>query len=147
VAGLATLSAVAGIFLGWAIFIKRLVSPSLFREKLPWAYDLLSNKYYFDEIYWAILVKPLFWVTDMLSGFDQHVVDGFVNGVAKVTYGIAIVQAWIDKWIVDGLVNLVGGVTKYCGQLLKYAQTGVLQNYALLMFLCILVIAWAYLFR
>jgi glycerol-3-phosphate dehydrogenase len=73
--------------------------------------------------------------------------DGFVNGVAKVTVGLAIVQAWFDKYIVDGLVNLVGGATKVSGRVLRFAQTGVLQNYTLVLFLGILVVAGVYIFR
>ena len=147
VALLATFSAFLGIGLGWAIFAKRMVSPSIFREKLPVVYNLLANKYYFDEIYWAALVVPLFWVTRNLSIFDQKIVDGLVNGVGFFTLGVSIVYAWIDKWIVDGLVNLVGGMTKLSGRILRFAQTGIIQDYTLIMFLGVLIIAGIYLFR
>ena len=147
VALLATSSAFLGIGLGWAIFAKRMISPSIFREKLPVVYNLLANKYYFDEIYWAALVVPLFWVTRNLSIFDQKIVDGLVNGVGFFTLGVSIVYAWIDKWIVDGLVNLVGGLTKLGGRILRFAQTGILQDYTLIMFMGVLIIAGIYLFR
>jgi NADH-quinone oxidoreductase subunit L len=144
---LAILSSVLGIGVGYAVFMKRVVQPSIFREKLPWAYDLLANKYYLDEIYWAILVKPLFAITAFLAKFDQRIVGGFVNGVAKVTMGLAIVHAWFDKWIVDGMVNLVGLSAKISGRVLRFGQTGVVQNYTLVVFLGIIVIAWVYLFK
>lgn len=147
VALIATGAAFLGIGAGLALFWKRVISPSIFREKLPWAYNLLANKYYFDEIYWAVLVVPLLWLSQTLARFDSRIIDGFVNGVGYVTVGLAIVQGWVDKWIVDGLVNLVGGVTKLAGRVLRFAQTGMLQDYALIAFLGMLFLAWVYLFR
>ncbi len=148
VALLATSAALAGIGMGLAFFApKRILSPSIFREKLPWAYNLLLNKYYMDEIYWAILVVPLFVVTKTLARFDQLIVDGIVNGVGYMTVGLSIVWAWFDKWVIDGLVNLIGSVTKLGGRVLRYSQTGVVQNYALVLFAGVLVIAAFYIFN
>jgi NADH-quinone oxidoreductase subunit L len=145
VALLATSAAGLGILLGWAIFVKQAISASLFRRKLPWAYNLLANKYYFDEIYWAVLVVPLFWVTMVLARFDQKIVDGIVNGVGYLAIGLSIVWAWFDKWIVDGMVNLVGGMTKLSGRLLRFMQTGMEQDYALFLFVGLLMIVGFYL--
>jgi len=147
VAILATSAAALGLLLGLALFWKRIISPSVFREKLPWAYNLLANKYYLDEIYWATLVVPLFWVVRQCSRFDQRIVDGFVNGVGYFTVGLSMVQAWIDKWIVDGLVNLIAGLTKLSGRVLRFAQTGMVQDYVLIIFIGLLMIAGVYLYR
>jgi NADH-quinone oxidoreductase subunit L len=144
---LATCSAFLGLGLGCALYVRPVVSPSIFREKLPWAYNILQNKYYFDEFYWAVLVVPLFWITKTLAIFDARIVDGLVNGVGYITLGFAIAYSWFDRVIVDGLVNLVGGVTRLSGRVLRYGQTGVLQNYALVAFTGVLVLAWFYLFR
>jgi NADH-quinone oxidoreductase subunit L len=147
VAAMATSAAGLGIFLGWAIFVKRAVEPSIFRRKLPWAYNILANKYYMDEIYWGILVVPLFAVTRLLSGFDRWVVDGIVNGVGYATLGISIAWSWFDKYVVDGFVNLVGNVTNITGRVLRYAQTGLVQNYMLVLFFGFLVIVCACILR
>ena len=147
VAGLATGTAGLGILLGWAIFAKRIVSPAIFRQSLPWVYNLLVNKYYVDEIYQAILIRPLFITVRFMGRFDQKIIDGVVNGVAYLTLGFSIVNNWIDKWIVDFLVNLIGGTTKLTGRLLRFVQTGVFQDYALIMFLGILFVVWVYLLR
>ncbi len=147
VALMATSAAGLGILLGWAIFVKQAISPSIFRQKLPWAYNLLANKYYLDEIYWAVLVKSLFFVTMVLAKFDQKIVDGLVNGVGYVTIGLSIVWAWFDKWVVDGVVNLVGGMTKLFGRMLRFTQTGMEQDYALFLFVGLLMIIGFYLMR
>ena len=147
VATMATLAAALGIGLGLALFWKRVVDPSIFRRALPWAYNLLANKYYFDEIYWAILVVPMFWTMNLLARFDQKIIDGFVNGVAYVTVALSIIQAWIDKWIVDGIVNFTGGFVKLWGRFFRFAQTGLLQDYALIVFVGLLMIIGVYLYK
>lgn len=147
VALMATSAAGLGILLGWAIFVKQAIPSSAFRQKLPWAYNLLANKYYFDEIYWAILVTPLLWVTSMLARFDMKIVDGIVNGVGYITLGISIAWGWFDKWVIDGAVNLVGGIAKLGGRLLRFLQTGMEQDYSLFLFVGLLMIIGFYLMR
>jgi NADH-quinone oxidoreductase subunit L len=60
--------------------------------------NLSYNKYYIDEIYDALIAKPL----NLLSGFfyrvvDKTVIDGFVNGLGKATAeaskGLRLLQA------------------------------------------------------
>lgn len=142
----ASLVAFAGIYLGWLVFIKKAIRASAFREKLPWAYNLLINKYYIDEIYWSIIVKPMLWISDMLSVFDRIIVDGIVNGIAYLTVIVAQISAFIDKWIIDGIINLIGIITGLLGRLLSYAQTGLVQNYLLVVFTGILLIAAGFLY-
>jgi NAD(P)H-quinone oxidoreductase subunit 5 len=45
--------------------------------------------------------------------------------------GISYIVNWFDKFIVDGFVNLVGVVTLFSGQSLKYNVTGQTQFYVL----------------
>ena len=45
---------------------------------------VLSNKWYVDEIYEAIVVKPINWISSFLSRVvDNRLIDGLVNGVGK----------------------------------------------------------------
>ena len=50
---------------------------------------VLENKWYIDELYDTIIVKPLFWKADFLKNtIEKYVIDGAVNGVGKlVGYG------------------------------------------------------------
>ena len=49
-------------------------------------YLLLLHKYYVDEFYAAVIVRPLLWIsTNVLwHGVDEGVIDGIVNGSARV---------------------------------------------------------------
>jgi NADH-quinone oxidoreductase subunit L len=54
------------------------------------AYTTLLNKYYVDELYAAIVVKPLVWIsTNVLwKTADVAGIDGAVNGIADGTTAI-----------------------------------------------------------
>jgi NADH-quinone oxidoreductase subunit L len=48
------------------------------------AFKTLYNKYYVDEIYNALFVKPLYWLSDLFYKiFDIKIVDGFVNSIGQ----------------------------------------------------------------
>jgi NADH-quinone oxidoreductase subunit L len=71
----------------WATYnryVKReRVTPLLETEFNP-AFKTLYNKYYVDELYNAIIIKPLYWLSDLFHKvFDIQIVDGAVNAVGK----------------------------------------------------------------
>ena len=55
------------------------------------------------------------------------------NGTAAVTRGLSWVAAAFDQYVVDGLVNGVAYLLQSLYQLFRRAQTGRVQNYALVM--------------
>ncbi|MGB8992989.1 MAG: NADH-quinone oxidoreductase subunit L [Desulfobaccales bacterium] len=98
--------AVAGIYTAYRMYIKRPELPEKVVEKIPVIYDLVSHKYYMDEIYDATVVEPIKNGSDFLwHGVDENVVDGAVNGSAT-TIG------WLSSH-------------------LRKLETGFVQNYAL----------------
>jgi NADH-quinone oxidoreductase subunit L len=50
----------------------------------PLLYKFLLNKWYFDELYDLIFVRPAFWIGRLLwRGGDERVIDGFgPDGIA-----------------------------------------------------------------
>jgi len=68
----------------------------------------LENKWYVDEIYDAIIVKPL------------NKLGAFVNTV-------------IERGTIDALVNGVGKAVNYGGRQMRWLQSGQVGNYVLLM--------------
>jgi NADH-quinone oxidoreductase subunit L len=49
---------------------------------------VLANKWYVDEFYNAVVVRPLDLLAQFLTFFDKHVIDWIVNGVGRlVQYG------------------------------------------------------------
>jgi NADH-quinone oxidoreductase subunit L len=107
---------------------------------------VLSNKYYVDELYDATVIGGTFAAGRSLWAVDRNVVDGVVNGSGWVT----IISAWFsgltDRTIVDGVVNLVGRICEEGSFWFRRVQTGLVQNYAMLMLFGIFAFVSIYLF-
>jgi NADH-quinone oxidoreductase subunit L len=110
------------------------------------AHRLLSNKYYVDELYNSTVISGTFGLGRGLWIVDRNVVDGAVNGSGWIT----IIGAWIsglaDRTIIDGLVNLVGRICEEGSFWFRKLQTGLVQNYALLMLFGVFAFMTIYLF-
>jgi NADH-quinone oxidoreductase subunit L len=66
---------------------------------------VLNRKYYVDELYDALIVRPFEWVSRVIlwKGVDQGLVDGVgVNGVAKVSRGLG----WLGSRLQSGQVGV-----------------------------------------
>jgi NAD(P)H-quinone oxidoreductase subunit 5 len=80
------------------------------------------------------ITKPIQLPIKALQDFFAY--DLYTAQIYKVTIvaivgGISYIVNWFDKFIVDGFVNLVGVVTLFSGQSLKYNVTGQTQFYVL----------------
>ncbi len=86
IVGIPVILAVIGLLIAWWFYIKNPNAPKQLAQKLHGAYALILNKYYVDEIYLAVIVRPFLWIsTKVLWQFvDSTVIDGAVNGTAKV---------------------------------------------------------------
>src|ERR1043166_2115129 len=68
--------------------------------------------------------------------FDSKVVDGGVNGAAWLTRLSSRITGGTDQYFVAGLVNAIAGfIMRLMSPLFRAAQTGLTQNYALVMVL------------
>jgi NADH-quinone oxidoreductase subunit L len=81
--------AVASALLGWAVaywlYIRQPGKPEQIAKSLRPVYNTLLNKYYVDELYAAVIIKPLMWIsTNVLwKGVDVAGIDGTINGIAS----------------------------------------------------------------
>ena len=131
--------AASGIFLAYAMYFRGWISAEKMGERFRPLYTLFYNKYYFDEIYEFILLKPVMVFADLMWWFDANVIDGLVNGLGWLTMILSDIKMWIDKWIVDGAVNGAGWIVKSAGNILRFAQTGAMQFYALFILIVMIV--------
>jgi NADH-quinone oxidoreductase subunit L len=92
-------------------------------------WTVVYNKYYVDEAYHALVIRPALFLAAFLSWFDEHIIDWIVNFTGWVTRFIAAIDDAIDKYVVDGAVNGVGGLTREGGRLLRRIETGRIQTY------------------
>jgi NADH-quinone oxidoreductase subunit L len=127
------LLAAGGILIATNFYVKNPEVPKRLADRWPGAHALLFNKYYVDELYNATAIKGTLSSGRGLWTFDGRVVDGAVNGSGWLTQLGAWASHMFDKYVVDGLVNLVGWTAGEGSYLFRRVQTGLVQNYALLM--------------
>ncbi len=103
------------------------------KERYAGAHNLLYNKYFVDELYDATFIKGTMKSSFGLWTFDRRVVDGAVNGTGWLTVFASWISGLFDRYVVDGAVNLVGRSSEESSFVFRRVQTGLVQNYALLM--------------
>jgi len=78
--------AILGLLLAWWMYIKNPGLPKRMAQSMRGLYTLVFNKYYVDEIYAALIVGPLLWISThvLWHTVDEGMIDGVVNGSARV---------------------------------------------------------------
>jgi NADH-quinone oxidoreductase subunit L len=135
-----------GIFAAYRSYVARPEIADGLKRRFATAHRWLTNKYYVDELYDATVVRGTMNSADGLWTFDAKVVDGAVNGSGWFTIFSSWISHLADKHIVDGLVNLVGRLLHEASYLFRRLQSGLIQNYALLMVFGVFVFLGVYLF-
>jgi NADH-quinone oxidoreductase subunit L len=102
---------VLGIALAWVVYRRRPGTTAQLTERMPWLHRFLGRKWYFDELYDALFVRPV----TMFGSFGRRVIEAdFVQGT-----------------IVGGATGVVRVGTSFA----RAIQTGYLRAYALLLVL------------
>jgi NADH-quinone oxidoreductase subunit L len=83
--GAAVAVALIGFFVAWSMYIRRKDAAARVGESRSGIYRLLAGKYFVDEIYAAVIVRPLVWISRVVlwHGVDERAIDGTVNGVGQ----------------------------------------------------------------
>jgi NADH-quinone oxidoreductase subunit L len=89
-AGTSVAAALIGLFFAYLLYYKRPELPDRITAKMHGIYTMVLHKYYIDEGYGAIFVKPLLALSTVVlwRGVDQGVIDGMVNGAGSASQGV-----------------------------------------------------------
>jgi NADH-quinone oxidoreductase subunit L len=91
-AGLGTILALAGIGLAYVMYSSKAISAVAMTARFRPLYVLLFNRYWIDELYCWLMDKFIIAVAFGLAWFDDHVIDGVVNGVGR---GTTVAGDWL----------------------------------------------------
>jgi NADH-quinone oxidoreductase subunit L len=135
--------ALGGLFFGWLAY-RNVKSPAEDKLQIP----VLKNKWYFDEAYDFLFVKPSYWLAEKFTYLflDRGVIDGLLHSVARFSLFLGhTFRNYFDKPVVneligDGTANLV----KASGKGLRYMQVGRVQYYMLVSTFLLVVFAVLY---
>jgi len=103
--GVAVLIAVLGIVGAWRLLNPAALVPARAAPAERGFARILRHKWYVDEIYDALIVRPLVWLsTEILwKRVDQQAIDGAtVNGVARGARALG----WANRWLQTGQVGV-----------------------------------------
>jgi NADH-quinone oxidoreductase subunit L len=113
----AVVSALIGLAVAWWLYLSKPEKADGIAKSLKPAYTTLLNKYYVDELYAAVVVKPLLWIsTNVLwKVADVAIIDGAVNGIAHETTalgdGVRHTQSGNTRsyavWVVVGAIVII----------------------------------------
>jgi NADH-quinone oxidoreductase subunit L len=116
-------------------------------RKLGVIFKVLNHKYWIDELYNRLFVRPYVWLSNFLAWVidwrfwhdwfhERALRDTFL----KITDFLANP---IDKLVIDGAVNGTGRLVAWASGGLRKMQTGYVRNYALVLLAgAVLVMAW-----
>ncbi|MBP7686792.1 MAG: NADH-quinone oxidoreductase subunit L [Thermoflexales bacterium] len=116
-------------------------------RKAGFIFTVLNNKYWIDQLYGRLFVKPFIWLSEFLAKvvdwkfwhdwFHESVI---YQGFMSLTSFLANP---IDKLVIDGAVNGMGKLVAWASSNLRTLQTGFVRNYALMMLAgVVFVVAW-----
>jgi len=125
--------ALGGLYVGWLTYrnVKAGEADPLVKLLGP-IYNLLKNKYYIDELYQVVFVRPAYWFAETFTfkWLDRTIIDGILHGVDYVASNIGtILRNDFDKPIVNGFGDAVAETVKAFGRRLRVIQTGRVQQY------------------
>ncbi len=106
------LVALAGIALAWLMYVRNPELPTRISRGANLLYDLSFKRFFLDELYTAVIVNP-------------------IRMLAKLCYSF-------DVFAIDRVVDAVGAVPRMVSAAPRLLQTGLVSNYALMMWVGLL---------
>ena len=104
--GISVAAAFLGLALAWLLYYRSPDLPHRIVQRIAGLYHVVCNKYYVDEIYAALIVKPL------------------VNGSTSILW------QGVDRKVIDDTVNNAADGARHVSDEVRHMQSGNLRSYA-----------------
>ena len=134
--------ALGGLLAGLLVY-RNVNSPAEDKFQIP----VLKNKWYFDEAYNFLFVKPAYWFAETVvyKFMDKGVIDGFLHIFGPTTGGIgSVIRNYFDLPVINRLIgDGSADVTYWFGGKLRAIQTGRVQQYLMFALVTFVVIGAA----
>ena len=125
-------TALGGFLLATVFYGLRKLDAGEAKQAFAPIYRLLWNKWWFDELFDFIFVRPTHVVSGWIANFDRTWIDGLVDSLAWLTRVFSgFWDRFADRTIVDGSVNQLANITYRVGASLRRVQTGSLRQYVM----------------
>ena len=118
-----------GIGLALIVYAFGFIDPEKTAQRIRPLYLYSFNKWYWDEIYDATVIKGSLLLSKVMAWFDSNIVDGIVNGTGALVRKLGSFSGGFDSYVVDGFVNFTAFFVQTSGAAMKKIQTGKVQTY------------------
>jgi NADH:ubiquinone oxidoreductase subunit 5 (subunit L)/multisubunit Na+/H+ antiporter MnhA subunit len=128
--------ALLGFVLATAFYGLRKLDPEDVRRTFAPVYWFLVHKWWFDELYAALFVRPILRLSAVVAFVDRRVIDWLADSAARAVTLLSRIDDWIDRIFVDALVNRIARWTYALGLRLRVVQTGNVRQYVMWIVVC-----------
>lgn len=137
--------ALGGLYVGWLMYWK---NPLKAGEEDPLiniigepVYKALQNRYYMDDLYDIVVVRPSQWVSRQIIVFvDKGFIDGILHFIAAFFTWLGDFIKVMNAWLIDGVGDGIPKGIYAMGGWLRGTQSGRIQLYLLIVLVSVLVI-------
>jgi NADH-quinone oxidoreductase subunit L len=146
--------ALGGLTLGWWVYGRKPLTAGQadpLRTALGTLYGALENKWYLDEVYQVLFIRPAHWIGETFAfrWLDRGVIDGLIHLVA---FGALRTGRGASVWelaVVDEPPNKLANSFRLLGKQLRFMQSGHIQNYVMYTLIAVILVggAFAWLWR
>lgn len=136
--------ALGGLWLGWFMYWRK---PLKAGEQDPMErflgplHPILKNRYYMDDLYIWLFVKPSQWFGKQVIVFlDKGAIDSILHMIARVFTWLGDLIKVLNLWLIDGVGDGIPIAIYNFGGWLRRMQTGRVQQYMLLVLVAAVII-------
>jgi NADH-quinone oxidoreductase subunit L len=142
--------ALGGLYLGWLVYRKAQAGArDPLEAAVPGLHKLLKNKYYFDEIYGFLFIRPAVWISDVFTSvwMDKMVIDGALHAVGRFTLWLGgFFRNVIDLPVWNRGGDALGQGVRQTGKSMQPLQSGRIQQYMITALFVVLVVAAVFIY-
>ena len=129
--------ALGGLGLGWLVYGRNPLKegePDPLKRPLGPLYGFLMNKWYWDELYDRVFLKPVDYFSEnvVYPIIDKGIIDGFIHLVAGVFFGIGRIALDTENAFFGRFIDGVKDAFLWVSREFRSIQTGKIQEYALI---------------
>jgi NADH-quinone oxidoreductase subunit L len=142
---MSVLVALGGLYVGYAMYWRKPLKAGqpdpLIRIVGQNIYTTLQRRYYMDDLYDMIFVRPFKWIgANVIRLVDKGFIDGLLHAIAAIFTWIGDFIKVLNAWLIDGVGDGIPKAIYDFGGWMRRTQSGRIQQYLLIVLIAMIII-------